>query len=198
MTRGRRPEPSAVKKAKGNPGRRRIVDAAPSSGIDAAALTAPPAWLDTSAAVDSAAARETSALAQKIWNELLPDLQRMQLVQATDKNALARYCRYAAEWVYYTRTIDREGAYYTTSSEHVAEIRRPHPAMRFRKDCEQALKELGETMGLNPAARQRLFQQLAAMGKQPALPGVGDDAAAPSPAPSSDAAAPVGFLSRLH
>lgn len=200
MPRGPRGEPAAIKRAKGNPGRRKIAEPAVLPADD---LEAPPRWLDTSD-VGTEASRRISELAVEVWRRLHADLVRLKLLKTTDENAFGRYCRYMAEWIEYTRAIDREGSHYTTSSEHVGELKRPHPAVRFRKDVEQSLKELGEAMGLTPAARQRIFQQLAA--QQPPLP-TGAQAPAPrSPTdgPGSDKEmpsltdSPVGFLGSMH
>jgi len=189
MARGRRADPAEVKRLKGNPGNRPI-GAAPAQQED---LSDIPAWLTTDD-VGTDAARRISALAVQIWRRLHGELVKLKLLKSTDENAFGRYCRYMAEWIEHTRTIDRDGHWYTTSSEHVGELRRPHPAVRFRKDVEQALKDLGESMGLTPAARQRIFQQLAT------APGAG----ATPKAPAEDrpllppSAGPVGFLSRLN
>lgn len=199
MAKGRRSEPAAVKRAKGNPGRRQIKEP---TNLPAEDLEAPPDWLST-ADLKTDVAKRVSALTEDIWKRLHGDLVRLKLLKSTDQNTFARYCRYMAEWIEWTRVLDRDGAYYTTSSEHVSEIRRPHPAWRFRKDVEQALKELGESMGLTPASRQRIFQQLAE--RQASLPGM------PQHSPSTPKSeedgqpiqvgggdTPVGFLGRLN
>lgn len=174
MTRGRRPAPDAVREAKGNTARRprhqrtgAEVDAAPASGTL-------PGWLDTKRRIRAAAAEEATRLTGEIWAKLQPELHRMNLIKATDEIALGRFCRYMAEWIVYTHILDREGTFYTTSSPHVGELRRPHPAFKQRKDVEQHLKDLGDVLGLSPAARQRLQLQLAnntGLGAQPGQPG---------------------------
>lgn len=211
MPRGRRPKPAAIRKAQGNPGRRPIgeppEDAAPAQTGEQAPAPAPvesakpPAWLDTTS-VKTAAARRLSKVAAEVWGGLHGELVRLKLLKATDENAFARYCRYAAEWIEYTKALDREGAWYTTSSEHVAGIIRPHPAFRFRKDVEHALKELEDRIGLTPVARQRIFQQLAGRvpPQQPQMPGFGDkptasgEGAVEPPQAGDGGDAPFGFL----
>jgi P27 family predicted phage terminase small subunit len=174
MARGRRPAPEAVREAKGNTQRRPAVkrtgadiEAAPASGTL-------PGWLDTKKRIKRVAAEEATKLTGDIWAKLQPELARMNLVKATDEMALGRFCRYMAEWIVYTHILDREGTFYTTSSPHIAELRRPHPAFKQRKDVEQHLKDLGDVLGLSPAARQRLQLQLAnntGLGSQPGQPG---------------------------
>jgi P27 family predicted phage terminase small subunit len=161
MTRGRRPAPAAVQEAKGNtqrrPATKRVgatVDAKPAGGTM-------PGWLDTKRQIKKVAAEEATKLTGEVWAFLQPELSRMNLVKSTDEIALGRYCRYMAEWIVYTHILDREGTFYTTSSPHVGELRRPHPAFKQRKDIEQHLKDLGDVLGLSPSARQRLMMQLA-------------------------------------
>jgi P27 family predicted phage terminase small subunit len=161
MTRGRRPAPAAVQEAKGNTQRRprgqragAEVDASPASGTL-------PGWLDTKRRIKKVAAEEATKLSGEIWSKLQPELHRMNLLKTTDEMALGRFCRYMAEWIVYTHILDREGTFYITSSPHVGELRRPHPAFKQRKDVEQHLKELGDVLGLSPSARQRLQLQLA-------------------------------------
>jgi P27 family predicted phage terminase small subunit len=207
MTAGRRPDPAEIKRAKGNPGRRPIADGpggdAPGAGPAAAQ---PPDWLST-ADIGTEYATRISDLAVQIWHELHPQLVGMNLLKPTDETSFALLCRAFAEAIDATRTLDREGYHYVTSSEHVGELKRPHPAVRFRKEAMQTVKELGDAFGLNPAARQRLFLQLAAQtgrvpGTAPARQAMGDDddATADDAAPQAgrDGESPVGFLSRLN
>ncbi len=180
MVRGRKPDPEGIQAIKGNPGRRRKA-AAPAA--DQAKAPEPkssagkmPSWLETRKRVQTAAAKRATELTGTVWGFLQPELSRLNLLKATDDPALARFCRYMAEWILYTEVIDKEGAYYVTKSPHVEDLRRPHPAFNARKVVEQALKELGSELGLSPAARQRLLMQLANGGfggeaPRAALPG---------------------------
>jgi P27 family predicted phage terminase small subunit len=167
MARGRKAQPAAVKEARGNPGRRRIPKAA---AVEERDLGGYPDWLDTSA-VGTERAIAISALAIEAWRRLKPDLERMKLLKATDGDAFARYCRYLGEFVYFTRYLDEHGATYEAKAGTGETLWRPRQENRIRKDCEQALKDLGDSMGLTPAARLRIVQQLAAApGQQPNLP----------------------------
>lgn len=193
MARGRKAEPAEIKRLKGNPGNRPM----PAPVTQPDELADIPAWLTTDDIGTEAAVR-ISALAVQIWRRLHGDLVKLKLLKATDENAFGRYCRYMAEWIEHTRAIDRDGAWYVTSSEHVGELRRPHPAVKFRKEVEQALKDLGESMGLTPAARQRIFQQLAQAPAPGAAPGQKPDAPAADRPLLPPSAGPVGFLNRLN
>ncbi|TZG26496.1 phage terminase small subunit P27 family [Sphingomonas montanisoli] len=195
MTRGRRPQPEAVREAKGNTSRRpRLAPVATVEPTSSGSRL--PGWLDTQKRIRKVAAERASKLTGEIWAFLQPELSRMNLVKATDEVTLGRFCRYMAEWIEYTHVLDQEGTFYITSSPHVGELRRPHPAFKQRKDIEQHLKDLGDVLGLSPAARQRLMLQLAnSNGLQPNHPGApansegGDQLQMPSVQKS-----PVGLL----
>ncbi len=198
MVRGRKPDPEGIKAVKGNTRRQKKAPAAPAAAASAAQPKSSagkmPSWLETKKCVQSAAARRATELTGEVWSFLQPELARLNLLKATDDPALARFCRYMAEWVLYTEVIDREGAYYTTQSPHVEDLRRPHPAFNARKVVEQALKDLGSELGLSPAARQRLLMQLASSGMggdapRHALPGE-----LPMDAPGAKTS-PIGMLS---
>lgn len=203
MVRGRKPDPEGLKAIKGNTRRQKKPPAKPANGASAAKATPEPkssagkmpAWLNTQRRVQSAAAKKAAKLTGEVWSFLQPELSRLNLLKATDDPALARFCRYMAEWILYTEVIDQEGAYYTTKSPHVEDLRRPHPAFNARKIVEGALKDLGSELGLSPAARQRLMLQLAggAFGNdapRQAVPGE-----LPMQAPTSQAPSPIGMLS---
>lgn len=170
MTRGRRPAPEAVREAKGNTQRRPVRRTGAKVDAKAAEGTLP-GWLDTKRSIKKVAAEEATKLTGEVWARLQPELTRMNLLKATDEFTLGRFCRYMAEWTAYTHILDREGTFYITSSPHVGELRRPHPAFKQRKDVEQSLKDLGDVLGLSPAARQRLMLQLASGGLDNRLPG---------------------------
>lgn len=107
----------------------------------------PPTWLVQKAA-------------RALWTKLHSDLTAARFLEGTDHAALGRYCQYMAEWVDLTDKIITEGWTYVTSSEHVEEMRRPNPAVRFRKDVESSLKALEDSLGLNPRYRMAITQAL--------------------------------------
>lgn len=168
----RRAEPAAVKKAKGNPGRRPIAETAPDASAPAESTGSLPAWLDTRRAVGrgkgAARSARMTGLTDQIWNFCYPELSRLNLVKQLDEIALGIFCRAVAEWIDATVTIDREGPTYVTSSNHVEKLHRPHPATRIRREAYAVIKDQGEVLGLNPAARQRLFMAMANRGHLPA------------------------------
>lgn len=161
----RRPQPAAVKAIKGNPGRRKIATAE-ARPEPAEANRTLPGWFDTRQAIPRGKkgwsnAERLSALTESVWNFIEPELRALNLVRKLDVIVLGQFCRYVAEWIDATVTIDREGATYETSSPHVEKMFRPHPALRQRKEAFQAIKDMSDKLGLTPAARQSLFQKMA-------------------------------------
>lgn len=82
---GPRPAPIAIKRIRGNPGKRRIDDS-PQPETDGH-LPEPPGWLDEAAHAK--------------WDELIPLLSRMGVLARIDGDALARYCD---TWSWWRRT----------------------------------------------------------------------------------------------
>jgi P27 family predicted phage terminase small subunit len=149
--RGPRPEPAAVKEAKGNPGNRRIgkdpavkADAAdPKNAVDA------PDWL------------KGEGLA--LWKKLAPRLEQMNILRKLDAPAFGRYCRNFARWLKMQKTLDSEGETYESESPH-GTYKRAHPAFLIGDRLERQLVAAEANFGLNPAERQRLFAARAAAG----------------------------------
>jgi P27 family predicted phage terminase small subunit len=203
MTRGRRPAPEAVQEAKGNTQRRPRAKRTGASVEAAPAVGTLPGWLDTKRRIQKVAAEEATKLSGEIYAKLHGDLSRMNLLKSTDEFTFGRFCRYMAEWIVYTHILDREGTFYTTSSPHVGELRRPHPAFKQRQAIEGHLKDLGDVLGLSPAARQRLMLQLAnSNGLQPAAQPTapakeGGDLLSMPAAPAAPAS-PIGMLGGIR
>lgn len=181
MARGRKPEPAALKRAKGNPGRRPIVDA-PALPASNAVATHPGLSKD----------------ARKVWERLAPDLVHMQFLRPTDRDAFARYCEHLAKWWELTRAIRRDGETYLSKSEHNPQgLHRMNPKFMIRERIENRLELLEDRFGLTPASRQQVLQRMAM------LPVSGDLFGAPKPDESGDALpgeaaqpSPVGLLAR--
>ena len=170
----RRAERNEVKRAKGNPGRRPIVDAAPHGA--AASEVAPegslPDWVNTAKMVarrrptnQKQRAEFMTALTRQVWDFARPELVKMNLVKKIDEPALAIWCRAMAEYIAAIIELDRDGMTYTTESAHSGVLHRLHPATRMRKEALQTMKEYGDTLGITPMSRQRLFQMMADAGR---------------------------------
>jgi P27 family predicted phage terminase small subunit len=185
--RGPKPEPAAVKEAKGNPGRRPIgADPEPdtpeggkTNQVDA------PIWL------------KGEGLA--IWDRLAPRLVERKLLTAIDAEAFGRYCRTFARWIRMQDVLDNEGETYESESAH-GKLKRAHPAFLIADRAERQLLSAEDRFGLNPAERQRLF---AARASQPftgdlfgALPAgqTPKSGKRQAEARAAGGASPVGFL----
>lgn len=192
---GRRAERNEVKRAKGNPGRRKIVDAAPGAAeATPAQASTLPDWVNTAQAVakkrpttQKARAEFMTGLTRQVWDFIHPELVKMNLVKKIDEPALGIYCRAMAEFIASIIELDRDGATYKTESAHSGVIHRLHPATRIRKEALQTLKEYGDMLGITPLSRQRLFQMMAdgARGTLPLdqkdMQELGVETSAPSP-----------------
>lgn len=146
--RGRKPEPAAVKEAKGNPGRRPLP-----KEQDAVRATEAPKAL--------------SRQAKKIWEELAPDLQRMKFLRPTDAHAFARYCEHLTRWWELTKSLRKTGETYESESNH-GKLLRVRPEFLVRERLEKRMEALEDRFGLSPAARQQILQRLAIVNPTPA------------------------------
>lgn len=180
MKRGRKPDPAAIKEAKGNPGRRRIgadpvIDTSLTGGV------APPAWL------------KADALA--VWTRLAPNVARLKLLTPVDAESFARYCRNLARWLKMQDVLDREGETYESESAH-GKLKRAHPAFLIGDRLARLLESQEAVFGLNPAERQRIFAARS-MTPDPAgdlFGGRREDPVKADPAPDAKPSGPVGFL----
>lgn len=187
--RGRKPQSDEVKRAKGNPGRRRI--APPSDAVSGLAPAAP---------------SDLAAAARRIWDALAPELGRLKFLRETDRGAFARYCEHLATWWRMTKDLRKEGETYLSKSEHNPEgMLRVNPKFLIRERVEKRLEVLEERFGLSPASRQQILHRVALLPPMgptgelfPATSGedpTKSDAEAPAPAPP---ASPVGILRRSN
>src|SRR5690242_17858687 len=99
--RGPKPEPAAVKIAKGNPGNRRI-GVAPNETVEATAVV-PPHWLN--------------AEAYAIWKKLAPRLESMNILRRIDAWTFGRYCRNFARWLKMQKRLDEVGEIYEIETD---------------------------------------------------------------------------------
>lgn len=197
---GRRPKPDELKAAQGFPGKRRPAagpeTAAPSTESEAGTAGDPPVAADQIPAVDAEdlpAALVSNEIATAAWRAIVPQLSRLKLMRTTDREGMVRYCLRLADWYRVRAELDRPleeggGEVYETETRH-GNMRRINPLFMVRERLEKGLIEYEDRFGLNPVARQRILQAMAA--SQPALPldappapaeGAGEPAAAqPSP-----------------
>lgn len=180
--RGPAPEPAAVKKAKGNSGRRPIktaemenlvaqVDAA----ADGSSEIKPPDWVNEEG--------------RKVWEFLAPRLLGIRILQRIDTLTFGRYCQNFGKWVALSKVLDEEGMTYKPKSEHGDYIR-PHPAVIMCERLDRLLQSAEASFALNPADRQRLFAAKAAASISTDLFNQGESD------PSSESKSPIGLLNQ--
>jgi P27 family predicted phage terminase small subunit len=199
---GRRAVRNEVKRAKGNPGRRPIVEKAPQGDApsEVVAEGSLPDWVNTARMISRQRPKTQkqradfmTGLTRQVWDFAQPELVKMNLVKKIDEPSLAIWCRAMAEYIAAIIELDRDGTTYKTESAHSGTLYRLHPATRMRKEALQTLREYGDALGITPMSRQRLFQMMADAGRG-ALP---IDRMVEDAAPVQAPANPVGLLSRM-
>ncbi len=137
---GRKPLPSAVKEARGNPGKRRLNDREPQAP---AGMPECPKWLPDRA--------------RECWADLAPQLEGMRVVTRADRLALILLCQHYAEWMDALDLIEEAGGVtYESETEAGARIVRAHPAVAIAADAARRVKALLVEFGLTPSARTRV------------------------------------------
>jgi P27 family predicted phage terminase small subunit len=144
MAKGRRPLPTAVKKLRGNPGKRALNPQEPKpSGI------APEMPSDL------------PELAQIEWNAIVPLLLQLGVLSQIDGKALAAYCHAYARWMQAECEVRRYGI---VVKEPVLLMGKPtgyerhkkNPAVTISETAMKIMKSFLIEFGLTPASRSKL------------------------------------------
>ncbi len=131
--RGPTPEPTAIKKVKGNPGRRPLNDREPEFPSDVPSC---PMWL--------------GAVGRAVWEQYIPVLTSVKgLLTLADGGELALLCEAWEDFLDARDEIAREGA--TCVSEKGGAY--PHPAVGRKNAAIARIKALSAKFGLSPADR---------------------------------------------
>lgn len=131
---GPRPNPARLKLLAGNPGHRPI----PAGVSGVAGTPRCPTWLTK---------------AQKVvWKWLVSTLEKHGTVSQSDVHVMAAYCVAQARVEKANAVIEEEGEYYETDTGQ----KKRHPACAELSKGIQEVKQLGELLGLNPLARQKM------------------------------------------
>ena len=163
--RGPKSAPAAVKKAKGNPGRR-PVKKEEKQVIEVSGIGAGGAGYSKSDGVegkksDSEGATQPmpnwlSGEARKIWHAIVPNLTKLNIMQSIDTFTFGRYCENYALWLKAMRHMREHGAWYTSTSPHGV-YERVRSAFTIADRLDRTLRQEEDNFALNPAERQRLF-----------------------------------------
>lgn len=134
--RGPPPEPTALKKLKGNPGRRPLNDSEPQPTPGIPKPTEP---LDD--------------VAQRRWDEAVAELGPSGVLTLADGAALTMYCLTYSKWVQACDDIEVYGQYQTNLKTGVTS---KHPSVLLEKEYREGAARLGALFGLTPSDRSRL------------------------------------------
>jgi P27 family predicted phage terminase small subunit len=145
--RGRKPQPTALKILRGNPGHRPLNRDEPAP--PAAHNLAPPTWLEGPAVAE--------------WRRLAPTLHRLGLLTEIDGDALATYCQTWARWQEAEGQIRKFGM--VIKGKHGFPVISPYVAVANRAMAQ--MKSLLVEFGMTPSARTRVKTDASAKPDDP-------------------------------
>lgn len=183
MPAGRRPVPAALKRLRGNPGKRKVHDdkAAPMPGVhleaaagEIASLPVPPA------------PKHLSKEARRTWESYAPELVRSGLLRKLDAYSFEQFCEIRARWLRAMRKVRAKGETYEKDG-----VIRLRPEAKIASECAKALRAFAQEFGLTPAARVKVKHvtgDAPTPPQQPQLPGT--EPAPDPPTPTEKGIAP--------
>lgn len=198
---GRRPDPSGLQAAKGDPGRRKAsVKAREEKAARVAALLSNAGSGDL--ATPPLLTDPMFAPALAVWRDIGPELARTTRLPKEARLIFAMLCVYIAEWIEATVDIKEHGMFQNVPTVSGGTMERVRPIVQFREVAMGNIRHLSAEFGLTPAEMFALFKdQALAARENPGLFG----AAAPRPgAPAEDEpdssakASVVGSAARLR
>lgn len=89
--------------------------------------------------------------AVEVWDKVVPELMRLQLLKENDGPALVAYCEAWAQFVEATRVIQREGLTIEAKQGTLA-----HPAVAIQRNAGREMRAWAAHFGLTPSAEQNL------------------------------------------
>jgi P27 family predicted phage terminase small subunit len=138
--RGRRPEPTILKIAKGNPGKRAINHNEPKPASDG---ISPPDWV-TGKSLDK-------------WNELVPKLLGMGVMTNADIDTVARYCSMHEQYLKYLDQV-RRGLDVLVIRDDSGKVKymQSTPAATMMAKLAASMLRIEQEFGLTPSSRSGL------------------------------------------
>lgn len=141
---GRRPLPTALKKLRGNAGKRKLNDEEPN---------APPGEPPMPGGLPAAAKRE--------WKAIVPELQILGVLSKVDRAALAAYCHCYARWFEAEKKVRQYGLIVEepvlSAGEDTGYVRlKANPAIRVSNDAAKQMKSFLVEFGMTPSSRSRI------------------------------------------
>lgn len=136
MPRGRKPTPSATKRLRGNPGKRKVNTSEPTYEV---AIPDAPSNLDEGALTE--------------WNLITQELAAKQVITQVDKAILALYCETYSEWIMLGEMLKENPTViktYPTGAEYVTLL------LGARRSARQELKQYTTELGITPSSRTKV------------------------------------------
>lgn len=132
---GRKPKPTAVRLAEGNPGKRAINEREPKPR---AKRPKAPKHLSDAALIE--------------WRRVMRILSPMGIVTEAEADLLAVYCSAYAQWVQASEIVQRQGLIVLSGNETPMR----NPALKIVDDQVRVMGRCMTELGLTPSARVRL------------------------------------------
>lgn len=146
---GRRPLPTAVKKLRGNPGKR---------PLNAKEPAAP--------AGDPSMPKGLSAAAAREWKSILPELRQLGVLSRIDGKALAAYCHCFGRWMEAEQEVKRLGIVVeepivkfdreSGEAEIIGYRYKKNPAVTISETAMKIMKSFLVEFGMTPSSRSRV------------------------------------------
>jgi len=135
--RGRRPEPTILKIAKGNPGKRPLNTSEPKPPDGE---IQPPDWV--------------SGVARAKWDDLVPKLVAMNVMTVSDVDTIARYCSMHEQYVKYLEQV-RRGLDVIVMRDESGRVRymQSTPAATMMLKLATSMLRIEQEFGLTPSSR---------------------------------------------
>ena len=135
MAAGRKNTPTALKKLKGNPGKRALNEKEPKPDVE---IPECPAHLTGAAVVE--------------WKRITKELQALGIISKIDRAALAVYCMAWLDFVYASKMVDDEGEVVT--SEKGGKYQ--NPWVGIKTSAMDRLVRISAEFGMTPASRTKI------------------------------------------
>ena len=135
--RGPAPEPTRIKKQKGNPGKRPLNDREPQLGP--AIPPVPPGLV-------------LDEVAMQQWDELSEILMAMRVLTEADGMVLASLCQTYSRWVQASKQLEQSGLIFRTKSGYIQQS----PLLGVVNTCVEQINRLSRELGLSPSSRTRV------------------------------------------
>jgi P27 family predicted phage terminase small subunit len=138
--RGKRPEPTVLKIAKGNPGKRALNENEPRPPADE---IAPPDWV--------------VGKSREKWDELIPKLVAMGVMTNADIDTIARYCTMHEQYLKYLDQV-RRGLDVLVMRDDAGRVKymQSTPAATMMTKLAASMLRIEQEFGLTPSARSQI------------------------------------------